>query len=50
MNGGAVSEERSPLKDAIDYHVRQQVLRCDGWGQGIDGEYTFKNDDQEPLF
>lgn len=49
MNGGAVSEERSPLKDAIDYQAHQQILRCDG-GHDIDSEYTFKNDDQEPLF
>lgn len=50
MKGGAVSEERSPLNDAIDYHVRQQVVDLMEGGEGIERQYTFKNDDQDPLF
>lgn len=47
---GAVDEERSPLKDATDYHVCQQIPDLMDRGEGIEREYTIKNDDQEPLF
>lgn len=45
MKGGAVMDERSPLKDAIDCTTgKQQLLRV--WHQLS----TFKKEDQEPLF
>lgn len=47
MKGGAVMEERSPLKEAMDYHGYQCFEdMCDrslGWR-------TLRNEDQEPLF
>ena len=45
MNGGAVKDERSPLKDAIDWRYHQRVCKAPS------GELrTFKNVDHEPLF
>ena len=58
IKGGAVMEERSPLKDAIDCKLvsscladaaifRARALRCIGWDQS---SRTLRNEVQEPLF
>ena len=48
MNGGAVKDERSPLKDAIDYKIGHYQRICKAPFRGA--SRTFKNEDQEPLF
>lgn len=47
MKGGAVKEERSPLKEAIDCQAHQiNRVRCNERAEGP----TLRNEDQEPLF